>query len=65
MKKEHIIVEKGIIKEKKDKLNKNKKIMNKTIKKDKKIEKLWKYERKSKIIGRIIKLYLKWTFAIL
>ena len=65
MKKEKIVVEKEIIKEKKDKLNKNKKIMNKKNKKDKKSEKLWKYKRKSEIIGRIIKIYLKWTIAIL
>ena len=65
MKKEQIIIEKEIIKEKKDKLNKNKKIMNKTIKNDKKSEKLWKYKRKNKIIRRIIKIYIKWTFAVL
>ena len=39
--------------------------MNKTNKKDKKSEKLWKYKRKSKIVGRIIKIYIKWTIAIL
>ena len=33
--------------------------MNKRNKKDKKSEKSLKYKRKSKIIGRIIKIYLK------
>ena len=39
--------------------------MNKTNKKDKKSEKSWKYKGKSKIIRRIIKIYIKWTFAVL
>ena len=39
--------------------------MNKMNKKDKKSEKLWKYKKKDKIIGRIIKIYLNLTIAIL
>ena len=39
--------------------------MNKKNKKDKKSEKSWKYKRKNEIIGRMIKIYIKWAIAIL